>query len=54
MSNESCDIHVHCEECRKHIPKSAALTSENSDMVAHFCCPECLDSWEEKQEETQS
>ena len=36
---------IPCEQCKKHIPKSAAVTFEGADYTFHFCCPKCLDYW---------
>lgn len=38
-------IKISCEECRKHIPKSVANTTEGGEYVKYFCGLECYEQW---------
>ncbi|MBS3818753.1 DUF3330 domain-containing protein [bacterium] len=40
---------IPCHECKKMIPKSAAVHAEGKDYVLHFCSIECMDYWKKKQ-----
>lgn len=39
---------VHCEECRKEVPESAAMVPESKDRVMYFCGLECYEKWKKK------
>jgi len=39
---------IPCEECAKHIPRSAAITFEGTEYTHYFCCTQCMDYWKEK------
>jgi len=41
---------IPCEQCKKHIPKSAAMTVEGADYTHYFCCTQCMDYWKKEQE----
>ena len=34
-----------CEECRKMIPPSVALSEEGNDYVRYFCGADCYEAW---------
>ena len=36
---------VHCEQCRKEVPKSAAIVPELQDRVMYFCGLDCYEKW---------
>ena len=36
---------VACEVCQKEIPKSAAMSAEETDYVYYFYGPECYEQW---------
>lgn len=39
---------ISCQECKKIIPKAAAVHAEGKDYVVHFCSIECLNYWQKK------
>jgi len=34
---------VHCNQCRKEVPKSVAMVPEHKDRVMYFCGLECYE-----------
>jgi ribosomal protein L44E len=48
-------IKVSCEECRKHIPRSVATSTEGGEYIKYFCGLECYEVWfNEKRAQTKS
>ena len=43
---------LHCEICKKEIPKSVVITAEGAEYIHHFCSIECHDHYfkDEKEE----
>jgi len=37
-----------CEECRKTIPPSVALSEEGSDYIRYFCGADCYEAWKRR------
>jgi hypothetical protein len=42
---------LHCEICKKEIPKSVVITAEGAEYIHHFCSIECHDHYFENQTE---
>ena len=51
MSDQNEQEKIPCEVCKKHVPRSAALTFEGSDYVIHFCSNECMAEYWKKEHE---
>ena len=41
---------VHCELCRKEVPRSAAIVPELKDRVMYFCGLDCYEKWKTRKE----
>ena len=41
-------VHIACAVCLKEIPLSEAIVSEARDYVAHFCSPDCYQTWHQQ------
>lgn len=42
---------IHCSQCQKEIPRSAAFVSELKDQVLFFCGVECYEKWRKQRGE---
>ena len=51
MSEPGKQGEVVCATCKKHVPKSAALTHEGVDKVKFFCSEYCIDDYMENEKE---
>ena len=54
MSDQGDEEKIECEVCKKHIPKSAAMTFEGADYTHYFCCTDCMTEYWKKEREKET
>lgn len=50
-SNEqdTCQSGQRCETCCELIPPSSGLSQDVRDVIYHFCGPDCLERWQNRE-----